>query len=299
VSLSPSIRTKCLAAPYKITVMRSLSAVVLLLLCAAAHAATPDFPALNDWNNAVLTGTATDFRSMYSTNPPARFAENTNQAQDISKEIDFWQQVKQTGAQDLTINLTNNEAQQGLYIVGFEASYRIKTSAGVRTRYVIGKQAWMQQGNNWRVVVATHSGILKMPQPTINPKLYVPGSDAKAEIKEGLARATREHKRVLLIFGANWCMDCHFLEFALHHSDAAPIAERAYVIVHVDIGEGELNPDLVAKYGIPAKHGVPALAVLASDGQILYSDTHREFQSARSMDPEDLITFLNKWKPKT
>ena len=280
--------------------MRSLSAAVLLLLCAAAHAATPDIAALNDWKNALLAGNATDFRSMYSTNPPARFAEATNQAQDISKEIDFWQQVKQSGAQGLQLHLTSSETRQGLQIVGFEASYRIKTPAGPRTRYVIEKQAWMQQGNSWRVVIATHSGILKMPQPTnLNPNLYRKGVDANAEIKEAIAQATREHKRILLMFGGNWCFDCHVLEFALHHSDAAPIAERSFIIVHVDIGEGELNAELVARYGIPAKHGVPALAVLSSDGKLLYSDLHREFQSARSMDPEVLITFLNKWKPTT
>ena len=278
--------------------MRSLSAVVLLLLCTAAHAVTPDFPALNDWKNALLTGNATDFRGLYSTDPPARFAENTNQAQDISKEIDFWKQVKQSGAQDLTLNLTNNEAQQGLHIIAFEVSYRIKTPAGVRTRYVIEKQAWMQQGNNWRVVIATHSSILKMPRPTnLNTIIYPKNVDAKAEIREALARATREHKRVILVFGADWCFDCKVLEFALHHSDAATPAQH-FILVHIDIGEGELNKDLVAKYGIPEKHGVPALAVLDSSGTILYSDTHREFQSAGSMDPEELITFLNKWKPK-
>ena len=113
-----------------------------------------------------------------------------------------------------------------------------------------------------------------MPQPTnLNADLYPKNVDAKAEIKEGLARAIREHKRVLLIFGANWCFDCRVLEFALHHSDAAPLAERGFIVVHVDIGEGNLNPDLVARYGIPAKHGVPALAVLDSDGKLLYSDT--------------------------
>jgi thioredoxin 1 len=272
---------------------------MLLLFCATAGAATaPDFPALNDWKNALITGNVTDFRSMYSVNPPARFAEDNNQAQDISKDIDFWQQIKQAGA-DLQLSLTNNEDAQGLKIIGFEASYRIKTPAGPRTRYVIEKQAWMQQGNNWRIVIASHSQILKMPQPSnFNPNLYRKGIDASAEIKAGLARASREHKRVLLIFGANWCIDCHVLEFALHHGDAGPIAEHGFVIVHVDIGEGQLNSDLVAQYGIPTKHGVPALAVLASDGRILYSDTHREFQSASRMDPEDLITFLNKWKPK-
>ena len=281
--------------------MKFLSAGVLLLALAlppAGAAATPDFPALNDWKSALLTGNPTDFRSLYSVNPPARLADNNNQAQDISREIDFWQQVKRSGAQNLELSLTNNEAQQGLHIVGFEASWRIKTTAGLRTRYVVEKQAWMQQGTAWRIVIASHSDVLKMPQPAnLNPNLYPPHSDAKAEINEALARARREHKRVLLMFGGNWCYDCHVLEFALHHGDAAPLAERGFVIVHVDIGEGELNPDLVERYKIPAKHGVPALAVLESDGRLLYSDQNREFQSARSMDPEVLIAFLTRWKP--
>jgi hypothetical protein len=275
------------------------SAIFLVFLCALARAATPDFPAMNDWKNALLTGNATDFRSLYSTQPRARYAEGNDPAQDISREIDFWQQVRQSGAQDLRITLTANENTQGLQIIGFNASYRIKTPAGPRTRYISEKQAWMQQGSTWRVVIANHSAILKMPQPTnLNPNLYRKGADAKADIAAALSRAAREHKRVLLIFGGNWCFDCHVLDFALHHSDAAPIAEHGYVIVDIDIGEGELNADLVEKYGIPAKHGVPALAVLDSAGKILFSDTHREFQSARSMDPEDIITFLNKWKPK-
>jgi thioredoxin 1 len=283
---------------YRITNMRNLRAALLIFVATVASAAAPDFPAVNDWKNALLSGNATDFRSLYSTKPPARFAEGNNPAQDISKEIDFWQQIKQSGAQDLQVTLTNSENQQGLQIVGFNASYRIRTPAGPRTRYVSEKQAWMQQGITWRVVIATHSGILKMPQPTnLNTVLYPKNVDAKAEIREAVARAAREHKRVILVFGADWCFDCKVLEFALHHSDAATEAQH-FVIVHIDIGEGELNKELVAKYGIPEKHGVPALAILDSTGKILFSDVNREFQSARSMDPEDLITFLNKWKPK-
>ena len=279
--------------------MKSLPAALLLLLCAsAAAAAAPDFPALNDWKNALLTGDASDFRSLYSVTPPARYAEGNNQAADISEEIDFWQQVRQSGAQNLQLDLSHNEDQQGLHIVAFEASYRITTPAGLRTRYVLEKQAWMQQGKNWRVIIATHSAVLKMPQPAnLNPNLYPKNIDAKAEIKEALAHAAREHKRVLLIFGGNWCYDCHVLDFALHHSDATQLVDRSFVIVHVDIGEGKLNPDLVERYKIPIKRGVPALAVLDRDGKLLYSDQNGEFEKARSLDAEVLIAFLTKWKP--
>jgi hypothetical protein len=280
--------------------MRNLWAGFLLFLSICAHGApAADFPALGEWKNALISGSATDFRKIYSVNPPARFAEEDQKTQDISKEIDFWQQIKQSGMADLKLSLASNESAQGLKIIGFEASYRIKTPEGPRTRYVTAKQAWMQQGSNWRVVIASHSQVMKMPRPSnFNPKLYKGNVDARAEIKAGLARAAREHKRVLLVFGANWCIDCHVLEFALHHGDMAEVTEKGFVVVHVDIGEGDLNADLVAQYGIPAKHGVPVLAVLSSDGKILYSDTQRQFQSASRMDPDEILAFLNKWKPK-
>ena len=57
------------------------------------------------------------------------------------------------------------------------------------------------------------------------------------------------------------------------------------------------NLDVAQKYKVPVDKGVPALAVLAPDGTLLYSQQHGEFESARNMDPDDLIAFLKKWKP--
>jgi hypothetical protein len=265
--------------------------------------ANPDpikFAPIDDWKEALLTGDASAFRSVYSITPPAKFVVGNNQQEDISKEIDFWQQIKLSGPTGLDLNVTSSEDQPPLRLISLEATYQVKTPAGMRTRYVLEKQAWLQEGTNWRIVVATHSDVLKMPQPkNLNPNLYPKNIDAKAEIKEAVARAAQQHKRVLLVFGGNWCYDCHVLDFALHHSDAAPIVERGYVVVHVDIGEGKLNPDLVELYKIPLKRGVPAVAVLDSTGKLLYSDQNGEFEKARSMDPDVLISFLNKWKVRS
>src|SRR3989442_10392681 len=68
--------------------------------------------------------------------------------------------------------------------------------------------------------------------------LYPANADAKREIDEGLERAVKEKKHVLLIFGANWCYDCHVLDRALHEGEAGLILKERVVLVHVDIGEG-------------------------------------------------------------
>ncbi len=49
-------------------------------------------------------------------------------------------------------------------------------------------------------------------------------------------------------------------------------------------------------FGVREK-GIPAPAVLAGDGKLLYSQRNGEFEAARSFRPEDLIGFLNLWKP--
>jgi thioredoxin 1 len=70
------------------------------------------------------------------------------------------------------------------------------------------------------------------------------------------------------------------------------------VVVHVDVGKFDKNLDIADKYEVPLKNGVPASAVLESDGKLLFSQKHGEFESARSMATEDVLAFLNKWKPE-
>jgi thiol:disulfide interchange protein len=129
-------------------------------------------------------------------------------------------------------------------------------------------------------------------------EIYNESADAHAEIREALEKATAEHKRVILVFGANWCYDCHVLDAAFHGSDLAPILAANYEVVHVDIGKGDKNQDLMTKYEVPMKRGIPGLAVLDPDGKLVYSQKNGELENARGLAPKDFLAFLNKWKPE-
>ena len=128
--------------------------------------------------------------------------------------------------------------------------------------------------------------------------IYAADADAHQEIQEALKRATAEKKHVLLVFGANWCYDCHVLDRALHEDPAGKIVRESFLLVHVDIGEGEKNAELTRTYRIPVEKGVPAVAVLNSDGKLLYSSGDGEFESARRMMKRDLVAFLRRWQQK-
>src|SRR2546427_2299518 len=131
---------------------------------------------------------------------------------------------------------------------------------------------------------------------TAKKDLYPADADAKKEIDEALKKATTDHKRVMLVFGGNWCYDCHVLDRALHESAAGQLMKESFVLVHVDIGEGDKNLDLLKKYKIPLGKGVPAVAILGGDGSLLYSSGDGEFEAARRMMRKDLVAFLQGWK---
>jgi thiol:disulfide interchange protein len=129
-----------------------------------------------------------------------------------------------------------------------------------------------------------------------NPQLYKADANAAQDIRQALAAAGKQHKNVLLDFGGNWCLDCHVLDNAFHQPRIAPLLNGNYVLVHVDVGKYEKNLDLAKKYHVDLEKGVPSLAVLDAQGNVLYAT--RDFERARVMSEEDVIQFLDKWKPQ-
>jgi thioredoxin 1 len=144
-------------------------------------------------------------------------------------------------------------------------------------------------------VVLALAGISAVAQSRI---IYSATADAHTDIAQAIKTATTAHKHIILDFGGNWCGDCQVLDIYIHQQPNLSLLDDNYVLVHVDVGHYDKNLDLAAKYDIPLKRGVPALAVLDQHGRILYSQKNGEFESMRRMDPASVTEFLNQWKPK-
>jgi thiol:disulfide interchange protein len=128
-----------------------------------------------------------------------------------------------------------------------------------------------------------------------NPQLYRADANAAQDIRRALANAVQQHKNVLVDFGGNWCIDCHVLENAFHQPRIAPLLNSNYIVVHVDVGKYDKNLELAKKYHVNLEKGVPSLAVLDAQGKVLYGTS--DFERARMMSEDDVIQFLEKWKP--
>ncbi len=280
---------------------RKLGVVLLLLATAACYAmgqaagSGATFAPLDQWKAAVVSGNATLLKSMYSVNPPAQVKTAAGEG-GAGADADFWTGLK---ARRMKVNLVKSDSPQpGVQQVLFEAEVHTGAGSADHVSYVNEAQVWQQQGGRWRIVAAQRTDAAKLQQPLSTSKLiYDDSADAKAEIKQALAAAAKDRKRVLLIFGANWCYDCHVLDLAFQRPELASVLKKNYEVVHVDVGEYTKNMDLGQQYQVPLKKGVPALAVLDGHGKLLYSQQSGEFEKARSLAPQDLLAFLNHWKP--
>ena len=254
----------------------------------------PAFPPLEQWKSAVVGGNPVTLKTLYSSNPPAQIitpAGGTNAESDVS----FWIGLK---ARRIKLDIIQSESPQtGVHQIVFQAEVHSGAPSGEHTLYITEGQLWQQQGEQWRLAATKRSDPTRLQQPTSTSKvIYAPGLDAHTEIKQAVALASKEHKRILIVFGANWCYDCHVLDLAFHRPDVATVLQKNYEVVHVDVGEGNKNQDLMEQYQVPMKKGIPAIAVLNSDGKLLYSQKGGEFEKARALAPEDVLAFLNKWK---
>lgn len=135
-----------------------------------------------------------------------------------------------------------------------------------------------------------------MAPPIVKAHIYDDNADPHKDIAAALVKARREHKRVIVDFGGDWCGDCQVLDIYFHQPQNRAVIDQHYVLVHVSVGHIDKNLDIPTGYGINIKKGVPALAVLDARGKVVYSQATGEFENMRNMNPNSVTEFLNQWK---
>jgi thioredoxin 1 len=250
------------------------------------------FAPFEQWKTAVLAGDATALKALYSTDPTAAVSVGVVKS-NADADANFWLSLK---ARSIKVEVVRNEPRHGHISYIFRAEVQPADGPAIT---ITDDQSWQQQGDQWRLISVERTDAPHMKQPAdMKKNIYPADADAHAEINEAEAKAAREHKRLLLVFGANWCFDCHVLDLAFQRPDLAPVLVANFEVVHVDLGPDEhKNADLVQQYEVPLNKGIPALAVAESDGTLVVSQKNGEFEDARGLTPEVLLEFLNRWRP--
>lgn len=117
-------------------------------------------------------------------------------------------------------------------------------------------------------------------------------------VEEALRRAARRGKNVAVIFGASWCPDSRALDAALLHPLVAPIIDRFFEVVAVDLGNRDRNLTLLERYGIRVEAGIPTIAFLDADGRLVKGLADGELRTARAMTPLEIAELFHRWQPR-
>jgi protein disulfide-isomerase len=138
--------------------------------------------------------------------------------------------------------------------------------------------------HDWSCVKPAHADVARPYDET---------ADAPAAVAKALTQAQASNKKVLVIFGANWCKDCLELDRSMQGQSAALIASK-FVLVKVDVGQFDKNLALANSYGNPIKKGIPAAVVLKADNSVLFASKGGELSNARKMSEQGVYDFFNQ-----
>jgi thioredoxin-related protein len=133
--------------------------------------------------------------------------------------------------------------------------------------------------------------------------IYDKTADAKVQVAKAVERAKHDDKRILLMFGGDWCSWCHKLH-ALFKTDreVAQALSNEYVLVTIDLESPNATPlletckEALAKEELQKGVGYPFLAVLDADGKVVTAQRTDPLEEGDHHDPKKVADFLNKWK---
>jgi thioredoxin 1 len=131
-----------------------------------------------------------------------------------------------------------------------------------------------------------------------------PSKDAKVGIAAALTVAKKEHKHVLLNFGADWCGECRLLDKIFADPVVSQFLRANFAVVKVDVGKmvglnyTERNIDLTLKYGAfttKESIAIPFIVVLDADGKVLDRTNKGEWKHAPAITQQSVLEALKRW----
>ncbi len=130
--------------------------------------------------------------------------------------------------------------------------------------------------------------------------LYDEQAVAREDIEKAVERAHKEEKRILLIFGANWCPWCRAFHQLLEMDvKIKEVVETYYEVVFIDVGRKDKNMDVNERYGNPLQFGLPVIVILDKKGEYLTTQEtgilENEDKTTKGHNPEKVLTFLETW----
>ena len=111
-------------------------------------------------------------------------------------------------------------------------------------------------------------------------------------VTETRAQALEENKFLMVIFGANWCLDCRNLHRMLKGREIQDYAGDLFLFVNVDVGKFNQNADVAAELGVSLNRGIPVAIIFNTDGQVIGTTNEGQLEPARRYSSKQILKFM-------
>jgi thioredoxin-related protein len=130
------------------------------------------------------------------------------------------------------------------------------------------------------------------------PDIYDTKRDGQDLVAAASKKAAKDDKRVLVVFGGNWCGWCHKLhELFRKNREVATAIRSEYEVAWVDVGTRAAPRNLeLAKSYVEKMESFPWLTVLDSAGTVLANQETGALEAGDGHDPAKVLAFLEKWR---
>jgi thioredoxin-related protein len=131
--------------------------------------------------------------------------------------------------------------------------------------------------------------------------IYDKSADTSAQLAKATARAKHDEKRILVMFGGDWCGWCHKLhELFASNAEVRKVLSDEYVLVMVDTtAPGAQDLFKKCKAALPKEElekaiGVPFLGVLDANGKVVTAQRTDPLETGDHHDPGLVKEFLTR-----
>lgn len=114
------------------------------------------------------------------------------------------------------------------------------------------------------------------------------------QYETSLSTANSQNRKLIVIFGADWCPDCRALDGILAEPEVKTLLDAEFVVMKVDVGRFDKNLSLNERLGNPIQNGIPSLVVVSPKGELITSTKGGEFSNASKMTKEQVLAYLYK-----
>jgi len=129
-----------------------------------------------------------------------------------------------------------------------------------------------------------------------SPSPFNQDYSAMEVVDDALAEALAKEKRLLLVFGANWCHDSRGLAGHFQDPELAAILSDHYITRFIDVGWRDQNQDVIRRFGVAALYATPMVMIIDPvDETLLNRETRSDWGSAASRPVEQARTYFTRW----